>query len=137
MRWFNTKSQLCRELEVKAIRDFLVIEAREPEDERDRRKEEDRRWMEVLAAETAPPSPVSDSRALPDEAEVRGASQTTGKKKQVVVASQSYTLNRCQPRLSIVFRCAAVLLFVLFVVVVWGVFILDGTTSLLLFEAVQ
>lgn len=72
MRWFRTKSQLCRELEVKAIRDFLVVEAQETEDALERQREEDRRWMEVLTASaaTVPPSPVSDTHAQLDEAQV-------------------------------------------------------------------
>lgn len=49
MSWFESKSHLCRELEVKAIQEFLDKE--ETEEERKERMEEDAAWMATLHVE--------------------------------------------------------------------------------------
>lgn len=49
MRWFESKSHLCRELEVKAIQEFL--DKGETEEERKARMEEDAAWMDTLRVE--------------------------------------------------------------------------------------
>lgn len=61
MRWFRDKSQLCRELEVQAIRDFIESEKGDSEQERTKRIADDAAWMAALSAETPPASPCSTS----------------------------------------------------------------------------
>ncbi|CAM9492720.1 unnamed protein product [Scytosiphon promiscuus] len=58
MRWFRDKSQLCRELEVQAIRDFIESEKGDSEQERTKRIADDAAWMAALKAETPPASPT-------------------------------------------------------------------------------
>lgn len=67
MRWFRTKSHLCRELEVQAIRDFLESEKGDTQEERAKRIADDASWMAALTAATpalspSPSSPTSSSR---------------------------------------------------------------------------
>lgn len=57
MRWFRTKSHLCRELEVQAIREFIESEKGKTEEERAERLANDAAWMAALTAETPPLSP--------------------------------------------------------------------------------
>eukprot|EP00752_Nemacystus_decipiens_P007186 g6435.t1 len=61
MRWFRTKSHLCRELEVQAIRDFVEAEKDDTDKERAKRLAEDAAWMAALTAATPAPSSPSPS----------------------------------------------------------------------------
>ncbi|CAN0391218.1 unnamed protein product [Ascophyllum nodosum] len=51
IKWFKSKSQLCRENEVKAIRQFLEKAKEETEEERNARIEEDIAWIAALRVE--------------------------------------------------------------------------------------
>lgn len=64
MRWFRTKSHLCRELEVQAIRDFLESEKGDTQAERAKRLADDAAWMATLTAATPALSPSSPSSPL-------------------------------------------------------------------------
>lgn len=61
MQWFRTKSHLCRELEVQAIRDFLEYEKGDTQEERAKRIADDTAWMAVLTAATPALSPSTSS----------------------------------------------------------------------------
>lgn len=65
MRWFRTKSHLCRELEVQAIRDFIESEKGDTEQERTKRLADDAGWMAALTAATPAPSSPSSSSSPP------------------------------------------------------------------------
>ncbi|CAM9158029.1 unnamed protein product [Pylaiella littoralis] len=68
MQWFRTKSHLCRELEVQSIRDFLVSEKGDTQQERAKRIADDTAWMAALTAETPATSsstPASSSCSSP------------------------------------------------------------------------
>eukprot|EP00903_Cladosiphon_okamuranus_P012326 g11557.t1 len=73
MRWFRTKSHLCRELEVEAIREFIESEKGHTDEERAKRLQDDAAWMVALTAATptptpAPPSPSCSSPPSVDSA---------------------------------------------------------------------
>ena len=57
IRWFQTKSKLCRELEVQTIRDFEAAEEGDTAEERRKRLADDATWMAVLTAATPPTTP--------------------------------------------------------------------------------
>lgn len=61
MRWFRTKSHLCRELEVQAIQDFLESEKGDTQEERAKRIADDASWMAALTAATPALSPTPSS----------------------------------------------------------------------------
>ncbi|CAM9372385.1 unnamed protein product [Ectocarpus fasciculatus] len=65
MRWFRTKSHLCRELEVQAIREFIELEKGKTEEERAERLANDAAWMAALTAETPPLSPPPPAPSSP------------------------------------------------------------------------
>ncbi len=65
MRWFRTKSHLCRELEVQAIRDFLESEKGDTETERTKRLADDAAWMAAMTSATPPLSPSSSCSPSP------------------------------------------------------------------------
>ncbi|CAM9434997.1 unnamed protein product [Ectocarpus sp. 12 AP-2014] len=73
MRWFRTKSHLCRELEVQAIRDFIEAEKGKTEEERTERLANDAAWMASLTAEAtppvSPPPPAPSSSCCSSEAD--------------------------------------------------------------------
>lgn len=72
MRWFRTKSHLCRELEVQAIRKFVESEKGKTEEERTERLANDAAWMAALTAETppvTPPPPAPSSSCCSSEAD--------------------------------------------------------------------
>lgn len=57
IRWFQTKSKLCRELEVQAIRESVAAEKRDTAEERRKRLAEDAAWMAAVTTAIPPLSP--------------------------------------------------------------------------------
>lgn len=75
IRWFQTKSRLCRELEVQAIRDFVAAEKGDTAEGRRKRLADDTAWMTVITASTPaatpPVSPPPQQQHVDEEEQVR------------------------------------------------------------------
>ena len=67
IRWFQTKSRLCRELEVQAIRDFVAVEKGDTAEGRRKRLADDAAWMAVITAATPPATPPTSPPAPPQQ----------------------------------------------------------------------